>query len=203
MNLFIVRHTRPDVPPGTCYGSTDVALPAGWQRHADDVAQRLRHIGALDAARVFSSPLQRCGLLAAYLFPHASVVFDTRLQELDFGEWEGCPWSDVPRALLDKWAADVRGFRPPGGENYRQLKNRCAAFLQERLPTGNSDCCIVTHGGVIRALLALLLPVSDTADETTQLAGLMETPIACGTTYHLKRRNTLRPFVFERIHVPQ
>lgn len=180
MNLYLVRHTRPDVPAGVCYGATDVDLPPDWPDEAAAVAGRLQRLDASQPKHVFSSPLQRCARLARRLFPDAPVVYDRRLREMDFGAWEMHPWSAVPRDRLDAWADRLLDFRPPGGENYRALQARCAAFVRDRLTGLDGDCCIVTHGGVIRALLALLEPDGET-DETARLAALMKTPVEYGS----------------------
>ena len=71
---------------------------------------------------------------------------------MDFGRWEGLRWDDVDRAALDQWAADPLHFRPPGGESASMLLERVAAFVADR---AWQPLVIVTHGGVIRAMLAL------------------------------------------------
>lgn len=80
---------------------------------------------------------------------------EPNLQELAFGAWEGVAWSEVPRAALDAWAADPLGFAPPGGE--------CGAALQARvmrvhraLLTAGEDAAVVSHGGPLKLLAALL-----------------------------------------------
>ena len=42
MQLILVRHPQPDIAPGLCYGSTDVAAPAAA---IAQVARRLRETG--------------------------------------------------------------------------------------------------------------------------------------------------------------
>jgi alpha-ribazole phosphatase len=77
------------------------------------------------------------------------------LQELDFGAWEGQPWAAVPRIDLDRWAASPLTFAPPGGESgadlIRRVRAVCAAITDDR-----RNCLIVSHGGPLKILLALL-----------------------------------------------
>lgn len=143
LTLQLVRHPPPVVAPGTCYGRLDV--PA---QGIDHVAARLR--GMLrPGLPVWSSPLQRCRGLAERL--HPAPRFDDRLQEMSFGAWEGQAWQDVPRAALDAWAADVAGFVPPGGESASAMLARALAWVAE---CGTGEMIAVTHGGVIRVLVA-------------------------------------------------
>lgn len=154
MRLYLIRHPLPDVAPGTCYGRTDLGLA----EDAAAVAARLRaHLPA--AAPLYSSPLQRCRLLAQAL--HAAPRFDARLMEMDFGAWEMQAWQDIDRAALDAWAADPGGFAPPGGESPRQMWQRAAQFHEALLATGAAEAVLVTHSGVIKALCGLRLGLAD------------------------------------------
>lgn len=143
MILHLIRHPRPLVVPGICYGRLDVA-----GENPAVVATRLR--AELPAGLpVFSSPLRRCRDLALCL--DARAVFDERLREMDFGDWEGRSWDDIPRPELDAWAADVAGYAPPGGESPRQLQQRALAFVAGLTVP---EAVVVTHAGVIRVLVA-------------------------------------------------
>lgn len=143
MILHLIRHPKPVVEPGICYGRLDVAA-----ENAALVAADLR-AGLPGVLPVWSSPLRRCRMLAEQL--HPQPVIDERLAEMDFGAWEGCRWDDVPRAELDAWAADVAGYAPPGGESPRQLQQRALDFVAGLTVP---EAVIVTHAGVIRVLLA-------------------------------------------------
>jgi alpha-ribazole phosphatase len=138
-----------DVAPGVCYGRLDV--PVTDQAAVASLVARLAGRGGT----VWTSPAQRCRVVADAI---GAAVVDQRLQELDFGDWEGLAWDDVPRAALDAWAADVAGFAPPGGESGTALIARVSAFTSA-LPSG--DHVVVTHGGPLKVLTALLrsLPV--------------------------------------------
>ena len=56
MNVYIIRHTAPDVPQGTCYGQTDVPLKETFKTEARAVKDSIPDI-TFDA--VYSSPLSR------------------------------------------------------------------------------------------------------------------------------------------------
>jgi len=107
---------------------------------------------------VVASPLRRSRRLAEAL--HAQPLFDRRLMEIDFGEWEGRGWDQIERALLDAWAADVLHFSPPGGESAAMLQARVVNCITELRAT---SVALVTHAGAIRAALGhwLRLPVGE------------------------------------------
>ena len=138
------------VAPGTCYGATDLPL-------ADDpaaYAEALRPLLPADAP-LYASPLQRCRRLAAAL--HPAPVFDDRLREIDFGDWEMQPWDSLDRSLLDAWAADPFHFVPPGGEAVAGLRARVAEFLA-LLP---DEAILVAHAGVMKVCAAELAGEED------------------------------------------
>lgn len=143
MRLYLIRHPRPLIDDGICYGRLDVAA-----EDAAALAERLR--GELPGGLpLWSSPLRRCRELAGLL--HPAPCFDERLREMDFGAWEGRPWDAIPRAEIDAWAADVAGYAPPGGESPAALQQRALACVGElAVPAA----VVVTHAGVIRTLLA-------------------------------------------------
>ena len=106
---------------------------------------------------VRSSPSSRCASVAEVLARRLELelTLDSRLMELDFGDWEGQSWEALPRAALDRWAADPLSFNAPGGETGAQLIDRVAAFAH-RLAAEAQPCIVVTHGGPLRLLPALL-----------------------------------------------
>lgn len=160
MILHLIRHPPPLVEPGICYGRLDLL--------AEDppaVAAALR--GELPPGLpVWSSPLRRCRDLAVEL--HPQPAFDARLQEMDFGAWEGRQWDEIPRRELDAWAADVADYAPPGGESPRQLQQRVLAFVATLQV---AEAVLVTHAGVIRVLQA------------AQSGSSLEAALACRPPY--------------------
>jgi alpha-ribazole phosphatase len=152
--LWLVRHARPLIAPGLCYGATDVhADPADTTRAVTALAQALPP--DLRGWQVRVSPLTRTTQLALAL--HAlrpdlpTPQPDPRLREMDFGRWENQPWDAIPRPELDAWVADFADWRCGGAESTRDVLCRVAAALAEaqaaRVPT-----MWITHAGVIRAV---------------------------------------------------
>jgi alpha-ribazole phosphatase len=145
VQLYLIRHPKPAIEAGICYGRSDLGL-------AEDAVERAEALRALlpNDAPLYSSPLRRCLELAQAL--HPSPVVDARLLEMHFGAWEMRRWDGIPRAELDAWAADPIGFAPPGGESAAGMRTRVASLLAE-LP---EVAVVVAHGGVLRACAAEL-----------------------------------------------
>lgn len=143
MILHFVRHPKPLVAAGVCYGRLDISAE-NFAAVADNLRANLP-----SGLPLWSSPLQRCRKLAALLNP--GLMVDARLMEMDFGIWEGRSWDDIPRPELDAWAADVAGYAPPGGESPLALQRRALDFVAS---LAVPEAVIVTHAGVIRTLLA-------------------------------------------------
>lgn len=154
MDLYLIRHTRV-AAPGLCYGRLDVPLADSFAEEAAALELRLRNLGPLS---FYCSPADRCRRLAEYL--GLAPVIDPRLQELDFGRWEGMPWDAIGRPALDAWAADFVCRPCPGGESYAALIERVAAFLGELTAQGVGRAGVITHAGVIRAARVLLQGVA-------------------------------------------
>ncbi|RYY78173.1 MAG: phosphoglycerate kinase, partial [Comamonadaceae bacterium] len=131
MTLWLVRHAVTLAAPGTCYGRLDVAAePSSTGIAAQALAAALPR-----GVKVLSSPASRCRLLAAELARHrpdlAAAASDDRLQEMDFGAWEGQAWSAIGEAALTRWTDDFAGHAPGGGESVQALLDRVASALHE------------------------------------------------------------------------
>lgn len=150
MALILLRHTTPDVAPGTCYGQTDLDVAASFETEA------VSAMAALPAFnQIVSSPLKRCRKLAEYLSEKTGVpvTSDPRLMEMNFGSWEGRLWSEIERSEIEAWASDFYHAQPHGGESVAILHARISAALED-LKDQETSTLIVSHAGVIRAALA-------------------------------------------------
>ncbi len=152
--VALIRHLPPVIAAGVCYGRLDVAARAVTATELDAIRMLVAH---LNAPRVISSPALRCRMLAEPLGAALGFmpVLNSRLLELDFGDWEGRRWGDLDRAAIDVWAADPRGFVPPGGERVSALVARVAAFAQDLRAIGGA-AIVVSHGGPLRLLGPML-----------------------------------------------
>lgn len=170
--LWLVRHAQPLVAPGLCYGRLDMAADAAATAAC---AQALATVLPARVRLAQHSPLQRCEQLAHALHglrPDLALIADARLQELDFGHWEGRAWNAIGRAPVDAWTADFASHRPGGGESLAGMLQRVAAALaaarlQANAATG-SDVLWITHAGVARCVHWLLQHGSATLPSADQ-----------------------------------
>ena len=157
MDLYLIRHPRPAVAAGVCYGQSDVGLAES----PEPAAVRLQAL--LPESRcVYSSPLQRARRLAEAL---GEVRLDPRLMEIDFGAWEMCRYDDL-REGVAAWAADPLGHAAPGGESVHSMAARVHAALADiRARHGSGNVVVVAHGGPLRAIagLSMVAPTEATA----------------------------------------
>lgn len=142
-------------PEGMCYGQTDVALPEGYEKiHA----QLLEQFGEVAFDVFMASPLQRCALLAKAIAGDRPVIYDDRLKELNFGDWEKKMWSEIEKLPESKsFFDDYFNVAPPKGESFQELMLRITVFLDELTRDyADKEVLIVSHGGPIRVFNALI-----------------------------------------------
>lgn len=162
--LFLVRHGEVE-GDGVLHGHVDVPLTGRGVAQAEAVAARL---AAEPLVAVYSSDLQRARVGADLVTRGRGVprVADAAFRELDMGEWDGRPFSDVlekDRLRFKAWWADIEGYALPGGESLAQLRGRVMPALHRLIERHCGEViCLVAHGGVNRVILfdALGLPLS-------------------------------------------
>ena len=107
------------------------------------------------AAVVRSSPLlrarQTAGAIADAL--GLEVEIDDRLVEMDYGEWDGLSFSEIPADALARWHADP-SLVPPGGESLNAVGARMADFCTELI---GESVIAVSHVSPIKAAVVWAL----------------------------------------------
>jgi alpha-ribazole phosphatase len=158
MELYVIRHTTPDVAKGICYGQSDIHVLHTFTEEAGRVLLKLPAI--VDV--IYTSPLLRCMQLAKTLAgsKQVNLMSDSRLKELNFGDWELKPWNDIEQDSLMHWMNNYVEVCVPNGESYAQLAARVDDFLKFIRDQQHKAAVIVTHGGVIKSLHALINHVS-------------------------------------------
>lgn len=149
MDLILIRHLKPLLAAGICYGASDV--PASL-----DVANLRLPDEFPVAGTIWTSPLSRCLNLAMklQLTSGLELVVDKRLTELDFGVWEMQEWDAIGPVLLDAWIAS--GYSDlHQGESLIQFDSRIFDWYTDLDRSMNH--VVVTHAGVIRSIHRQLL----------------------------------------------
>ncbi|MEO0414782.1 MAG: alpha-ribazole phosphatase [Verrucomicrobiota bacterium] len=151
MEVYLIRHTSPDIEKGICYGQSDLDLKATFDQEFQAVKEIIPH--SFDA--VYTSPLKRCAVMAQRLAP--DIVRSDELKEIDFGDWEMKPWSEIDATKLGEWMANFVTYRVPNGESFEDLIARIDRFWQHVLEEKADRIAICTHAGPIRCLLGNIL----------------------------------------------
>lgn len=157
MDLFLIRHTTPDIPKGVCYGQADIGVKESFARERDRVQAMLHEESKQKLIPCYASPLQRCAKLAQGMDNFENIQFDARIKEMNFGDWEHTAWSDIDQDALNHWMEDYIGRRVPGGESYGDMIERVLDVFQLTQEAGHEQVAWVTHGGVIRAMVTHVL----------------------------------------------
>ncbi len=155
MEIYVVRHTQVKIGTQCCYGQADVPLADSFKTEVENVQGKLP---SLHGSLVYSSPLNRCRKLAEQL-SQGTIQFDPRLMELDFGAWELKCWDEIDKISLKTWTENFVNQGCPDGESFQQLFTRVIAFWEDVCLQPVDLVLVVTHAGVIRALLAHLLHI--------------------------------------------
>jgi len=150
LEIFIVRHTTPDVNKGVCYGQTDLKLSDSYPRELAAIKPLLPR----DINHVYSSPLYRCASLAMDCYPSLDIVMSDDLKELNFGDWEMKQWNDLSPQEINPWMNDFVYKCPPKGESMIDLKERVINWFFKLQMSKIQKTVIFTHAGVIRVLLS-------------------------------------------------
>lgn len=146
--LHLLRHGAPEIA-GRMLGRTD-AEPT-----EQGIQACLGQVAELGIEAITSSDLRRASCAAAAIGDRLglTVTIDPRWRELDFGDWDGLPASDIDAAALGRFWDDPDAAPPPGGERWSALLDRVGQALGDIAPC---TTLVVAHGGSIRAAVALL-----------------------------------------------
>ncbi|MCK5029004.1 MAG: alpha-ribazole phosphatase [Bacteroidales bacterium] len=149
MNIWLTRHTKVNVKPRVCYGQTDVDVAESFLSEAKLIKEQ---IGLTHFDKIYSSPLKRCKKLSEYLF-NDEIIFDKRLMELNFGDWEMQEWDKITDSEYQKWMNDYIETPCLNGESFLDLHLRVSSFIEDLKKENHENVAIIAHGGSIRSTL--------------------------------------------------
>ena len=169
--LFLVRHGEPQQHSDRIFlGQKDVPLSDRGRRQAAAAGEELARFDCC-TDRVYSSDLLRARETAEIISARLGdvpIVDVAAFRELNMGEWDGELIENIRQRFPDEYknrGNDILNYRVLGGENFKDLHRRVirafnCILLEEFLPTQRedvgSDLVIVSHLGVIHALIAEL-----------------------------------------------
>jgi alpha-ribazole phosphatase len=106
-------------------------------------------------------------LLANYIKDNSEITAvneDSRLMEMNFGDWEMKNWDVISPDDFTPWMTDFVNVRVPNGESFTDLHDRVLDFIHNELRSTNlKPVIIVAHAGIIRSFLCKIsdLPLKE------------------------------------------
>lgn len=156
--LDLLRHGQLAIPGIFCAGTNAIVSDEGMQNLCDATQKRHWDI-------IISSPQDRCRIFAEKLVKdkQCNLIIDPRFKELNFGDWIDIKseviWKEHQEEYQQLWQ-NPDEFIAPNGESMQDFYVRVEEGLSEVLATyKNQSILLITHGGVIRSILAKALDI--------------------------------------------
>lgn len=153
--VHLLRHGA-TVAEDVLLGRTDAPLSASGREGVRG------QLAAVTWTAIVTSPLGRARESAdiAGTIGNMSVEVDDDWREMDFGDWDGQPRSELSvDHRLEKFYSDPDAYPAPNGETIAHMRARVRAALGRLAQCGAGPVLVVAHGGPIRAALSELLGV--------------------------------------------
>lgn len=157
---WLVRHA-PVEAAGMIYGHLDLDADFSDTGRLDDLAHFLPKEGT-----VVTSDLARCRDTARHILQRQQdvdppLIERASLREQNFGRWEGKTYQEIEVADAEGYRAffnDPVVCKPDGGESFQGLLDRVQGELEILSQSMEAqNLILVTHAGVIRAMVGLAL----------------------------------------------
>ena len=159
MKLILLRHGTTAANERHLYcGSTDIGLSeAGKAALEKRKAEGM--LPDITGMRVLTGGKRRCEETLLILFGEVEHEIDPAFCEMDFGAFEMRSYEELKNDpdYIAWISGDNEMNIAPGGESGELMKRRVLDGLH-RLISGGRDSLVVTHGGVIAAIMASLFP---------------------------------------------
>ena len=154
-NIYFIRHGRTEANEKWLYcGSTDLPLSESGTKELKNV-----HYNAPADCLFMTSGMKRAEQTLHILFGNVPHKTEERFREVDFGIFEMKSYEQLKSdPVYQAWiSGDNEKNVPPEGESGEQMQKRVLSALQD-LQKETKDVVLVTHGGVIAAIMAYLFP---------------------------------------------
>lgn len=165
IKLIFIRHPETKWNKQKRYlGKTDIFLSPKGQKQARLLFNYLKN---KDISVIYSSKLKRALETATTIAKpyNLEVKEDARLEEIDFGKWEGMTFNQIRKKypnLARKYLSDPLNTKIPDGESLLKFRNRINKALEKILAREKGTIVIISHAGVNRIIICSLfkLPLS-------------------------------------------
>lgn len=156
--ILLLRHSLTEANEKWLYcGSTDLPLSPAGVTHAAERAKAWNY-RAEDFGVFFTSGMRRTDETLRLLFGEVQFTPIPALRELDFGDFEMYSYEQLQnRSDYQRWiTGNNYKNRCPHGESAEDMEARCLPAFAALL--GHESAVVVSHGGVIAAIMAHYFP---------------------------------------------
>ncbi|MDR0917361.1 MAG: GNAT family N-acetyltransferase [Oscillospiraceae bacterium] len=163
--ILLIRHAEAEGnATRRIHGQYDSLLTSRGLQQVERLQSRL---GAIHIDAVYSSDLYRARKTASAAYrPHIlSLHTDTRLREVDMGEWEDVTFADAARGDPEQWFnlnGDIWNWRVADGEQHADALFRIGEVMREIAEIHDGQTVAVfTHGMISQIFFGDILGVTD------------------------------------------
>jgi broad specificity phosphatase PhoE len=164
--LYLARHGETDYNRKKIFqGRSDIPLNERGMEQAESVRQLL---STVPFTRAFVSPLERARITADIILLDHDIpqMVESRLTEINFGEWDGTPEAVVRERWMEDYMDyrnDMYSFHPENGESARDAQKRGGEWWEEIKNKFNSPeehILVVAHQSLNAVLACYIVGIS-------------------------------------------
>lgn len=157
MKLLFIRHGETEVNvKGLTHKTGDTARLSSLGR--EQALSLVEVCKKNNVEKLYSSPEKRAIETAEIISRGINKPLEEikNLHERNWGTWEGKPWEEIQGVLKTKTLEERYIYSPPEGESWKQMDERLEEVLKHLTKQPYESIAVVTHGGVLRALMPIL-----------------------------------------------
>ena len=157
MKLILIRHGKTGANEKHLYcGSTDIPLSDGGRTELLQKKETTAYPN-ITGYHILTSGMKRCEETLPILYGNIPNETDAAFREMDFGAFEMRSYEEMKNDpdYIAWISGDNESNVTPGGESGNIMTARVIDGLQRLIGDGR-DTLLVTHGGVIAAIMAYL-----------------------------------------------
>lgn len=151
MTIYLIRHGKTEANLAHLYcGSTDIGL----SEQGKEELCKLKY--TISGTKYVTSGMKRTNETLRLLFGDVPFETEPRFREVDFGAFEMQSYQQLKdRPDYQQWISGSNEHNiPPQGESGQQMKDR----VLQALAQVEDGTVVITHGGVIAAIMEHLFP---------------------------------------------
>ena len=163
IEVMLIRHMETEWNEQLRYiGRTDLSLSELGRENGRRLGEYLNDI---EFSKLYSSSLKRTKETASFIAVDRDMEVESlkRLNEVDFGAWEGLTHPEILDGfedVMNSWRKDPSKEQIPDGEDWIQFEDRVKNEFERILAsTKEGRLVIVTHAGPIKIILGDILSV--------------------------------------------